>query len=246
MNFKFDRISLEQGLSQSVVYNIFQDSVGFIWLCTQDGLNQYDGYKFKVYLNNPNKSDSIIHSPVQTIYEDDSCNLWIGSSEGALSKYDRDGDNFTNFTFTDRDKDKKISSSITAIAELDNNFLLLGTYGNGLIKFDRSNHKYEFINHHEANYEAESDFISCSIKHNEKIIFGTWGSGLIIYDLKQKTLSAHKLDLQSSNTVSRNIVRAIYKNNDGNFLIGTNCGIHEIEIAGQKVKEYEGIQEINK
>lgn len=44
---RFDRISIEQGLSQSSVHVIFQDSRGFLWFGTQDGLNRYDGYSFK-------------------------------------------------------------------------------------------------------------------------------------------------------------------------------------------------------
>jgi hypothetical protein len=46
---EFERISLEQGLSQGVVTNTLQDSKGFIWFGTQDGLNRYDGYEFAIY-----------------------------------------------------------------------------------------------------------------------------------------------------------------------------------------------------
>ncbi|MGE5497015.1 MAG: two-component regulator propeller domain-containing protein [Syntrophothermus sp.] len=48
-HLKFERISIEKGLSQSVVYSIYQDSRGFLWIGTQDGLNRYDGYSFRVY-----------------------------------------------------------------------------------------------------------------------------------------------------------------------------------------------------
>ena len=45
----FDRISIDQGLSQSTVNTILHDSVGYLWFGTQDGLNRYDGYNFTVY-----------------------------------------------------------------------------------------------------------------------------------------------------------------------------------------------------
>jgi hypothetical protein len=48
-HIRFERISLEQGLSQGTVYSILQDSKGFMWFATQDGLNKYDGYEFTVY-----------------------------------------------------------------------------------------------------------------------------------------------------------------------------------------------------
>src|SRR4029453_3436857 len=50
---RFTRLSLEQGLSQSTVLCVFQDSRGYIWLGTEDGLNRFDGVKFTVYKNDP-------------------------------------------------------------------------------------------------------------------------------------------------------------------------------------------------
>ncbi|MFO8022763.1 MAG: two-component regulator propeller domain-containing protein, partial [Perlabentimonas sp.] len=44
---EFDRITVEEGLSQGTVYDIHQDHKGFMWFGTEDGLNRYDGYSFK-------------------------------------------------------------------------------------------------------------------------------------------------------------------------------------------------------
>ena len=56
---KFERISLEQGLSQSIINTIIKDSKGFMWFGTQSGLNKYDGYEFVIYKNNPFDSTAI-------------------------------------------------------------------------------------------------------------------------------------------------------------------------------------------
>ena len=56
---RFERISLEQGLSQSTVHAIFQDSEGFMWFGTNDGLNKYDGYNFTVYRHAPENPHSL-------------------------------------------------------------------------------------------------------------------------------------------------------------------------------------------
>ena len=58
-NIRFEQLSLEDGLSQSVVNSVYQDSRGFIWIGTQDGLNRYDGYKFKVYEYDPDNETSL-------------------------------------------------------------------------------------------------------------------------------------------------------------------------------------------
>src|SRR5512138_913143 len=56
---RFDHLGIEQGLSQSSVNVIFQDSRGFLWFGTQDGLNRYDGYSFKTYKPDPDVPGSL-------------------------------------------------------------------------------------------------------------------------------------------------------------------------------------------
>src|SRR6188768_3271836 len=69
-HMKFEHIDGENGLSQNTVISIFQDSRGFMWFGTRDGLNKYDGYKFKVYKNVAKDPTSISGNFIQTIYED--------------------------------------------------------------------------------------------------------------------------------------------------------------------------------
>ncbi len=58
--YNFEKISIEQGLSSSGVYSIFQDRKGFLWFGTENGLNRYDGYSFKIFKNEPDDSNSIV------------------------------------------------------------------------------------------------------------------------------------------------------------------------------------------
>lgn len=81
-NLRFERISIEQGLSHSTVYCIFQDSKGFMWFGTRDGLNKYDGYTFTVYKHDPTDPHSLSHNQVMTIFEDSNGILWVGSKSG--------------------------------------------------------------------------------------------------------------------------------------------------------------------
>ena len=94
---KFEHISLEHGLSQSVIQCMCIDSKGFIWFGTQDGLNKYDGYGFTIYKHNPNDTTSISSDLIYTIHEDKEGMLWIGTYNGGLNKYDREKDQFTQY-----------------------------------------------------------------------------------------------------------------------------------------------------
>jgi ligand-binding sensor domain-containing protein len=90
-NIRFQRITIAEGLSLSSVYCIFQDSKGFMWFGTEDGLNKYDGKNFKVYRPVPSNKNSLTYRWIEHILEDNSGNLWFGTEDG-LNKYD--GKNF--------------------------------------------------------------------------------------------------------------------------------------------------------
>jgi len=92
----FRNISVEKGLSQSTVFAIKQDTLGFIWIGTQDGLNRYDSKGFKVY--RPIKSDpkSVQSYYTRTLFIDHKGSLWIGGNQG-VSRYNYTTDNFTNY-----------------------------------------------------------------------------------------------------------------------------------------------------
>jgi ligand-binding sensor domain-containing protein len=79
---RFDRLSLEQGLSQSTVMDVLQDRRGYIWLATEDGLNRHDGHSFKVYRHDPADAASLPSSFVWDIEEDASGDLWVATSSG--------------------------------------------------------------------------------------------------------------------------------------------------------------------
>src|SRR5919109_457632 len=74
---RFDHITIEQGLSQSSVRVIFQDSRGFLWFGTEDGLNRYDGYNFKTYKPDPDVPSSLSDRWITSIVEDKDGYLWI-------------------------------------------------------------------------------------------------------------------------------------------------------------------------
>ncbi|MGQ8366023.1 ligand-binding sensor domain-containing protein [Glaciecola sp. 1036] len=81
-NVRFERLGLKEGISQKSITTIFQDSKGFLWFGTQEGLNRYDGYKFKSYMYDPNDNESLSNVWVMSINEDLSGNIWVGTRGG--------------------------------------------------------------------------------------------------------------------------------------------------------------------
>ncbi len=96
-NVSLSSYSINDGLSGNGITAIFQDSKGFLWVGTQDGLNMYDGYAFKVFRHNLQDSTSISGNHIQTICEDFNGDLWIGTIGDGLNKWHRDTEKFSSF-----------------------------------------------------------------------------------------------------------------------------------------------------
>src|SRR5688500_8935673 len=92
-NLKFENLSTIDGLSSSTCVEIFQDSDGFLWFGTIDGLNKYDGYDFTVYRSVINDPHSISSNRISTIAGDKQGRLWIGTSNG-LNVFDKNTEKF--------------------------------------------------------------------------------------------------------------------------------------------------------
>src|ERR1700694_5709437 len=75
-NIRFEHLGTDEGLSQSNVTCILQDSRGFMWFGTRDGLNKYDGYKITVYKNNLKNKNSLSNNYTPDIFESPEGDLW--------------------------------------------------------------------------------------------------------------------------------------------------------------------------
>ena len=94
---RFQRLSLEQGLSQSYAVCMAQDKQGFLWIGTYDGLNRYDGSNIVVYRNVPGDPHSLPDNSIRTLHVDPDGQLLIGTKNGGLAAYDRKTDSFRPF-----------------------------------------------------------------------------------------------------------------------------------------------------
>jgi ligand-binding sensor domain-containing protein/signal transduction histidine kinase len=144
----FRRIGTEQGLSQCTVLSMLQDRYGFMWFCSQDGLNRYDGYAFTVYKHRSENSTSLSSSLTITLYEDRQGVLWVGTYNG-LNRLDRTTGQFQRF-YPDSLRIPQ-RCSIWSIWEIPDGRLVVAT-SNGLFQLDarqrlQPNHQHlrEFV-----------------------------------------------------------------------------------------------------
>lgn len=141
LNLKFTHINIGQGLSNSTVETIYQDSKGFIWFGTRDGLNKYDGYQFRVFKNQAENSNSISDNYIKCISEDRAHNLWIGTTDG-LNRFNAYKNTFIVYKHEPLDKGSLFSNEINCIYTDKNGELLVGTNG-GINRFDFETNKFK-------------------------------------------------------------------------------------------------------
>ena len=134
---KFSHLTIENGLSQTSVKCIFQDSRGFLWIGTADGLNKYDGYEFKIYRNNPSSRNSLKSNDITCVFEDTkSRSLWIGTQNDGINIYSRDKDLFYRFGHDNKNNLSLSGNSIREINTDINQNLWIATLDGSMCRFE--------------------------------------------------------------------------------------------------------------
>lgn len=137
---RFDRFSMEQGLSDQTVFCICEDRRGFMWFGTADGLNRFDGYKFKIYRHIPENPGSINDNIVRALLVDNEGTLWVGTRLG-LNRYDRETDTFTHYYADTSTKGGGTVNHVYSLYQASSGELCLGT-AQGLVLFDPGHERF--------------------------------------------------------------------------------------------------------
>ncbi len=183
-NLKFKHLLVEDGLSQTTANTIFQDSYGFMWFGTQDGLNRYDGYNFKIYSHETGNKNSLSNNYIWTIYEDSDGILWIGSFGGGLTKFNPRTETYEHFNNDVNDKSTLSSNDIFKILEYPRGTLWLRT-GNGVNKFDKKTYKVtRYFNRPGNTNDRNNNYISALEVQPPYYIWVGTDSGLIKLNIK--------------------------------------------------------------
>ena len=241
-HLRFNRISLEQGLSQSTVFCILQDSQGFLWFGTEDGLNKYDGYNFTIYKHDPEDPNSIGGNWINALIEDDSGVLWIGTREGGLDRYDRNLNQFTHFRSDSEDTSSLSDNEVTAIYQDRDGVLWIGTgsgglnglvpatsSGQALSEAEGSDLENEHFIHYQHNPDDPNSLSSNAVSaifedQNGVLWIGTEDGGLNRLDSENESWWHYRNVPNNPHSLSHNNITAIYEDQSGALWVGTNGG----------------------
>ncbi|HTI09390.1 MAG TPA: two-component regulator propeller domain-containing protein [Puia sp.] len=223
---KFEHLGTADGLSQSNVICIMQDSRGFMWFGTRDGLNRYDGYQFTVYKNDPLDKKSLGNSFIMDMVEDREGAIWIGTWGGGLDRYDRQRNQFIHFRHDAADPNSLSSNLVIRLLRDSRGVLWVGTEDGGLNMFDRSSG--HFVHYRMSKTDEKSlsgNFVKDICEDSEHNIWvATVDGGLNLFDRWSGTFTRFRHDAKNSRSVGSNSIGAILEDSRHRLWIGTNGG----------------------
>ncbi len=227
----FTHLSIEDGLSQNTALKILQDHLGFIWIGTQDGLNRYDGYEFKVYRYDPDDTTGLSDNDISALYEDRSGTLWVGTKSGGLNQFDRTTGHFTHYRHDPNDPHSLSHNNVLTIYEDQSGLLWIGTRGGGLNKFNRDTEQFAPYQHDPNNPNSLSHDAVSSIAEDQSgfLWIATEGGGLNRFDSRLNQMDSgdfvrYRHDPNNPNSLSDDNVWSIYLDSAGILWVGTEKG----------------------
>lgn len=231
INYHFYNYSTENGLPTNDYQNIYQDSYGFFWLASFDGLFKWDGYTIKKYYHDEKNPQSISNNIVYTVYEDSRKRLWVGTIDG-LNLYDRATDSFIKCPILGKDE----RTSVKAILEDKSKQLWLGT-SKGLCRFDGHNMKPQWL----TSPIEEGEIIFCmSVDDNNNIWAGTFNKGVLKYDQQTKKIALFNPVPENKDPLSRNKINCILAASDQKIWVGTeDKGLCLLNNEGAVIQRYQ-------
>lgn len=226
-NFHFQRLGIDDGLSQSTVLSILQDRKGFMWFGTANGLNRYDGYSLTIYKHNPMDSTSLSNDWIGSLYEDIDGILWIGTNEG-LNRFDANHDDFTHYRFDPGDSTSIGGNFVTAIVQDQYGILWIGT-NNGLSSFDPQTgiFKRHFCDSSKSRHIGA---VTALLLDKSGYTWIGTRNGLICLGRDKTQMIRYEYDSKNPRSISSNAIAALCEDNAGTIWIATeNAGLNRFD-----------------
>lgn len=197
-DFKFNKLSAYNELSSYYVNNIIQDSSGYLWIATENGLNRFDGHAIKVYkAYKDNISTGLVSNQINEIFLDSKDRVWIGTPVG-VSFYDREYDKFEPIaSINNRNGIEDLG--ITKILE-DKLGQIIVVSANKLHLFDERKKTFETI------FVSKNTISSILFDQNNGFWLGyLWGLGIEYFTSYEYEKSEYNIDLSHTGASVREL-----------------------------------------
>ena len=225
----FYNIDTEQGLSNNIIKSIEEDSLGFIWIGTSDGLNRYDGSEFKIFRR---ENSMLSNNYIQNISLNNTGEI-ILATDGGLNIYNPKQEAFDLLN----KYNPHLKLSINSYEDLGDGTYAIGIYNQGLLIYKGMEEQFYFGKGDQNTNGLSSVKVSCLAQQKETVWVGFFDSGLDKFDLKSHKIKHIPLKI-NNNKVTQ--VNTLFIDQLNNLWIGTNRGLIGILESGEQITLTEG------
>jgi ligand-binding sensor domain-containing protein len=231
----FERIAMQDGLSNNQVNCILQDKRGFTWIGTNDGLNRYDGHNFLIFRNKPGDTASISGNTITDLFEDKDGILWIATADGGLSRYDYRLQPFLQFKQYKHLPGNPASipaNIVNAMLEDQKGYLWLATNGASVIRFDKKTGKFD-----QPVPTGPRVALDLAMDKQGLIWAGRQGGGIIKLDPIRMTYDYDRRYDNLYASLPHAVVSSLYRDKENNMWYGSWDKVlyHYDEVAAKEV-----------
>ncbi|MFC2104705.1 two-component regulator propeller domain-containing protein [Bacteroidota bacterium] len=230
----FSHYAVKDGLSQSVANCFLQDSEGYLWIGTQNGLNRFTAYGFDKFIHDPSDSNSISDNWIFSIVEDRKGNLWIGTQKG-LNKFDKKTGIFSVI---------KHHTENSLIHNYSVYGLFCDTSGNILINTPPELHilnpETNVIEHYSSPLSVDATLIDQSmpiLQDSEGLVWIASVNGLANFDIHTKKFVIFVAG-NNNTTISNNYITSLFEDHKGQIWIGTQNGLNKYDKNTKEFTHY--------
>ncbi|MES2454219.1 MAG: two-component regulator propeller domain-containing protein [Bacteroidota bacterium] len=235
----FNHLTVENGLSQSSVLSIAQDSMGFMWFGTKDGLNKFNSRNFEVYKHDDNNPTSLSSSKnINALLTDRKGNLWIGTQNG-LNLYLPESNGFKHFLHDPADKNSISNNTVRHLFEDKEGNIWIGTE-NGLNKLLKNGQFQRFYAVSDGKGIAGNLVKAIHQDHDGVLWVGTSnGLNSMKYEQGKYTFNSYFHNTADPQSLADNDINAIFEDPMRNLWIGThNFGLELLDRPSATFRHY--------
>jgi signal transduction histidine kinase/ligand-binding sensor domain-containing protein/DNA-binding response OmpR family regulator/HPt (histidine-containing phosphotransfer) domain-containing protein len=226
----FEHLTMRDGLSQSTVNDIFQDSKGYVWLATESGLDRYDGYSMREYRRERGNEHALASDYIWSIAEDARGDLWLATDGGGVARWDRRSEQFQQFRHDPQKSHSLASDAIRTLLIDAHGGIWAGTKDQGLDILDPKTGAARHLRHRDGDPRSlPADAVATLFADRSGRIWVGTDAGLSRYEPRSDDFVNYGAAVSGANPGDLR-VRAIREDHGGALWIGTyRNGLYRFE-----------------
>jgi signal transduction histidine kinase/ligand-binding sensor domain-containing protein/CheY-like chemotaxis protein/HPt (histidine-containing phosphotransfer) domain-containing protein len=235
-----DHLTTEDGLPQATVMTTLQDSQGFVWLGTEDGLVRYDGRELRRYARSRTEVGSLPGNYVWQVVEDADTNLWIALDGAGVAKWDRRTDRFTSYRHDASNPGSLASDRVRTVLVDARGRVWIGTYDAGVDVLEPSSGSVEHLRHDPDDADSlASDRVSALALDREGDVWIGTDRGLNHWHAATRALTRVSAPAGDPRSLRDIEISRVLEDQSGALWVGTfEDGLLRIDRDGRVLETY--------